>query len=142
MNARGIPPAAWQVLAMLIHLLTTGVLHLVLDGGSSHPGLDWVIGILDGRIPPVLILDGMPPIQTWDGYPPLLNLGWGTPTPSTGWDTPCLDLGQGTPHPDLGRGTPIGRWGTPPSWCELTHRLKILPSPILQMQALNILVKG
>ena len=57
------------------------------------------------------------------GYPPILgpNLDRGRPFPRP--LAPCLDLGRGYP---------------PWPKCELTHKLKILPSPILWMRAVNM----
>ena len=73
------------------------------------------------------------PIQSWtgglpsspNGGVPYPDLGWGTPPPIETWDGVC-------PHPDLGRGT------LPPSRCELTNKLKTVPSPILRMRVVNI----
>ena len=85
-NGRDTPPAAYQVLTLLICLLT----------GGGDPIQDWM-GVLDGRYA------GVDP--GWGTSSP--SAGWGAPSPSAGWGTPCPDLGQGTPHLDLG-------WGTPP----------------------------
>ena len=76
--------------------------------------------------------------------------------------TPILTREGGTPCPDLGRSIPIQTWeedtplphvqtwkgGTnPPGWqmgvppqskCELTNKLKTVPSLILRMRAINV----
>ena len=63
------------------------------------------------RVPPPD--PGYPPSQTWDGAPP-----------SQTWDgVPPLDL-TGVP---------------PPQSCELTNKLKTVPSPILRMRAVKII---
>ena len=104
MNARGIPPAAKQVLAMLI-CLGGGVPHLRVGGNPRyppHPDL--------ARVPP----------QPEMGYPPTSDLRWGTPPdlagvpPTLGWGTP-LDLGLGTPQTWPGY-PPRPGWGTPQTW--------------------------
>ena len=62
------------------------------------------------------------PSWTWDGgCPPPSWPGTGVP--------PCLHYGVPPPHP------------TPPSRCGLTHKVKILPSPILRMRAVKILLE-
>ena len=50
---------------------------------------------------------------------------------------PDLDGVMPPPHPDLDGVPPPrpARWGTPPSRCELTDKLKLLPSLILRMRA-------
>ena len=88
-----------------------------LDGGYPIPGQDWYSHPYAGW--------GYHPILTWDGGIPHPDLGWGSPI-----------------HPDLGRigspSPPLADGGSPPPphhWCELTHKLKLLPSPILRMRA-------
>ena len=77
-------------------------------GGTPQPGMGY---------PPTW--DGVPP-PTWDGVPP-----WT-------WDGVHLPrIWDGVPPwPDLGWGTPLPRLG-----CELTNKLKTVPSPILRMRA-------
>ena len=76
------------------------------------------------------------PIQTWDGVPPpRLDLGWGTPLckPGTG---PPPPFRPGMRYPPLaGRGTNP----PPPPRCGLTHKVKLLASPILWMRPVNII---
>ena len=47
---------------------------------------------------------------------------------------PCTDLGRGTPCVRKVRVSPVSWMGYPPLRCELTDKLKILPSPILRMR--------
>ena len=131
-NARGIiPPAAQQVLAMLICLLIWGggrvlsqwgVLHPVLEGVPvSSPGWEgWTGrgGVLNRGYPsslnlgvaPTLILDGVSPIWTWDGGTPHQHDGIPPSGPGMGyslvqtWDgVPPVQTWEGVPsHPDLG----------------------------------------
>ena len=80
---------------------------------------------------------------------PYLDLDLGPP--------PHPDLDLGPPHPELDLGPPLPRLGTPPTrtwtWdppypdldlgpppprCELTNKLKTVPSPILRMRAVII----
>ena len=108
-----------------------------------------------GYLPPILIwdLDGGTPSQIRIGgtlgYPcsfPILtwDLTW---TPSCWWrgtpgypptcdEVPHILTWDGDAHPLL------GRIGVPPPWCELTHKLKLLPSPILWMWAVIIPWRG
>ena len=76
-----------------------------------------------GYPPTIQTWPGYPPTQTWDGVPPTSDLGWVPPLPH---------------HPDLAGVPPPPSsrpgWGTP-SRCGLTHKVKILPSPILGMRA-------
>ena len=101
------------------------------SGGYPIPGL----GRGGGRGYPISGLGGGYPL------PPHLDLAGVPPNPSPGWGTPPARPGMGyPPQPDLGWGTPptpYPRWGTPPppSKWGLTHKVKILPSPILRMQA-------
>ena len=80
---------------------------------------------------------GVPHLRS--GVPPHhLDLA-GAPSPRPGWGTP--------PPARPGMGNPPGqtwdwvppyphlRWGTPPLRYGLTHKVKILPSPILRMRA-------
>ena len=143
-----------------------GVPHPVMVGGVPHPV---IVGGGTWGIPHHPDLAGgypwYPPStsQTWLGYPPHhpdlaggvpprgARPGQGTPPPSRpGWGTPPH-------HPDLagiplppscrpGWGTPPQPsrpgWGTPPlqSRCELTNKLKTVPSPILRMRAVIIML--
>ena len=78
--------------------------------GRGYPSPPLILGSdLDGR--------GYPPAWTWEG---------GTPPPGPG---------KGV-HPP----PPPRVDGVPPPWsrCELTHKPKILPSPILRMRAVTI----
>ena len=154
-NARGIPPATYQVLHILSYpggypipgwevphpgyppILTWPGGTLPLDGGVGYPILGYPSPLFwpgqgvpypwaGGREYPIL---GTPsPILTW---PPIQE--WGTPWKGNGtshWSTPSQ--GPWTSH-----------WGTPRTWdqwkyygmemgypgCELTNKLKLLPSP-------------
>ena len=78
-----------------------------------------------------------PTIQSWDGVPPYPDLRWGIlpPRPGMGYPpTQTLD-GVPPPHLDLGRGT----LPPPPPHPTSVDRLKILPSLILRMWAVNIM---
>ena len=135
-NARGLPPATKQVLAMLLSLGRVGgevppsshgqggVPHPRSRGGGSTPSrLGWggyPIPGLDWRYPPP---------EPGMGYPPDPDLGWGTPHPDLrqgtphqldGYPPPCLNLGWGTPQ-SAGRGTP------PISWMGYSHQLDGIP---------------
>ena len=133
-NARGIPPAAYQVLAMLGR---GGVPHPQ-SGGYPVPGLGGypvpgLVGVPhprsrgEGVTHPSSIGD---PISGWGtgvpqvcmGYLPP-DLGWGTP-PSLTWDgvPPWPDLGWGTPLARPWMGYPPARpgMGFPPPQCEQT----------------------
>ena len=96
---------------------------------------------------PPRIWDGVPPIQGWST--PLVQ-GWGTPPSKVGVPPPSkarsrypplppskAGLGY-PPHPRLDQVPPPGQgWigmGYPPG-CELTNKLKTVPSPILRMRA-------
>ena len=79
---------------------------------SSRPG--W------GTLPPSQTLDGVLPLPRPEmGYPPPP-----LPRPEMGYPPPPL------PRPEMGY--------PPPSRCGLTHKVKILPSPILRMRAVKI----
>ena len=119
-NARGIPPAALQVLAMLLCLMVGG-------GGVPHP-----VMVMVGVPHPVIVGGGTlgltpwvpPTIQTWLGYPPTIQTWLGgtphyhpdlagvpptPPRPGTGYPPPPPRPGMGYPPP-------------PPSRCGLTHK--------------------
>ena len=88
----------------------------LLMGGVPHP-------VMDGEGYPIQSWMGVPsPTWTWNGYPHL-DLGWGTPCPDLKWGTP--------PPPHRQDRVPPSRW-----W--LTHKVKLLPSPILRMRAVII----
>ena len=103
MNARGILPAAQQVLAMLICLLIWGVPHPAMDGGYPHPVLtggttiqsQWGVPhpVLDGEYPGVhpswSRMDILPISRM--GYPPS-GPGMGVP-PISRMGSPRLNLG-------------------------------------------------
>ena len=123
------------MLLCLIQTWSWGVPHPDLVGG--HPGYpphhpDLVRGVTPSRpgwgAPQVPLHH--PDLEwgtllTWDGVPTYLDLGWGTPLPRPEMGYP--------PYPDL-------RWGTPPPRkCELTNKLKTVPSPILWMRAVMTL---
>ena len=139
-NARGTPPAAWQVLAMLLCVMggvpRVGGYPISGKGGTPsqvwgvYPisGLGGVPHLRSGGYPisgpggyPISGLGGYlgyPPTQTWDGVPPYLDMGWGAPLPRPEMRYPShLDVRWGTPYLDLGLGTPphpdLG-WSTPP----------------------------
>ena len=143
-------------------VLARGVPHPVLAGGIpqgtpwSRPGMGYHLYQLDG-VPPVQTRDLVPspiswmgyhpmpgpgpgmgyPIQTRDGIPPPISwMGTTPPAPGPGMGYPHLNL-------DLGWGTPLSRPGmgyppSPPSRCELTNKLKTVPSPIIRMRAVKI----
>ena len=156
MNARGIPPAVYQVLHMLSYPGGTPSL----AGGTpswAPPILTWL------RVPHPWLGGGSTPSLAGGGGYPIP----GTPhsdlaeiTPSLDWGVPILGYplsrsglplerelgpvtgvppgkGPGTSHwgiPWKGHNTSGSiagwRWGTPPPpRCELTNKLKILPSP-------------
>ena len=86
-------------------------------------------------------------IWTWPGgypgYPPPFRAGWGIPIQT--WSgvpqVPPTIQTWGTPHLDLGWGTPLThrpRTDTVPPLPASVDRLKILPSPILRMRAVEI----
>ena len=92
------------------------------------------------------------PIQSWlGGYSIQFWLGGSPSSPDLGWGTPSSPGQGGTPSsPGQGctQGNPLSRLGMeyspsrpgmgyplPQSRCGLTHKVKILPSPILQMRA-------
>ena len=116
-----------------------------LVGGGVPPGLD--LGRrynphLDlGRGTPHLDLGReYPPPGPGKGYPPHLDLGRGYPPPGPGKGVPPTWTWEGVTPPQTWDGVPpssAGR-GTPPPRCGLTHRLKILPLPILRMRAVKI----
>ena len=102
------------------HPRSGGVPHPGLVRGRGYPILTWSGGVLG--TPPSQIWDGvpLPPSQTWDGIPP--------PPPAR------PGMGYSPPRPD---------WGTPPPpRCELTNKLKTVPSPILRMRAVIIQISG
>ena len=88
-NARGTPPAAYQVLAVLLCLIQTW------SGGGTLSQV-W------GRVPRPRSRGGCP-VPCPKGGHPIQGPG-GTPS-RPGW---------GVPHPDLGWGTPPSTHGTPP----------------------------
>ena len=124
-----------------------------LPWGTPHPDLargylPWLMGTYLGVLPILTWLGGrlrgiylgVPPILTWrEGT----YLGWGY----LPWGTPVLTwvgvptlagryLPWGThSHPDLGRGVPQGRY---PPGVDKKNKLKLLPSPILRMRAVNM----
>ena len=101
------------------------VLSPVDGGGGGLPHL-WTGGIpiQDDRG-----LDrGTPCPQNPLSYP--CQVGWDTPYPHwAGWVYPQVKAGWGTPWVKAG-------WGYPDPY-GLTHKLKILPSPILRMRAVK-----
>ena len=108
-NARGIPPAAYQVLAMLgggvPHPRSGGVPH-PRSGGYPIPGLRGVPCSRSGGVP-----------SPMSGGYPIPGLG---ETPSQVWGVPCPARPQMgyPPWPDLEWGIPLPpdlRWGTPPA---------------------------
>ena len=101
---------------------------------------------------PIPGLGGCTPSQVWGvphlrvgvpRVPPSSRPGWGTPTwPDLGWGTPPGQTWDGVPPPphqtwDGVAPLPRPEMGYPPpsSRCGLTHKVKILPSPILRMRA-------
>ena len=118
-NARGIPPATQQVLAMLVgggypiqswwgrvpHPVMVGVIRFSHGGGVPHPVM--VVGYPGYPHPnlvrgypgyPPLSRPGMgylppPTIHTWDGVPPTIGPGMGYPPP------PPSRPGTGYPPP-------------------------------------------
>ena len=128
MNAKGIPPAAQQVLAMLLCLV----------GGRVTPSQVWREtrsqggGYPNPRGVPQQGLNGGGgyPIPGWGGYPGHVWIMGGTPSKGGGYPSqvlmvggtqPSLDVGGYPPHhPDLARGVPqvspiIKTWpGYPP----------------------------
>ena len=131
---------------MLLCLMGVGGLpHPVLVGGgvprgTPHPDL--------ARVPPPSRPGwGATPIQIWDRVPPHPDLGWCIPLSRPGMGYPQPVMGYPPPRPVMGY--PLSRPGmgyphvqtcdgVPPSGCRLTHKVKILPSPILRMRAVNI----
>ena len=116
MDARGIPPATYQVLPMLICLL-----------GEGYPIQSWM-GVPLGT--PCPKLDGSTLTQIWDGYPPS-GPGTGHPPIQT-WDE--------VPSPvQTWDGVPPCRFeiGYPPLRCGLTHKVKLLHSAILSIWVVN-----
>ena len=112
LNARGIPSATKQVLAILLCLVGEGgypiqswvgeVPHPVLAGGVPHPVLPHLV--LARGYPFQFWLeawawDGVPPVQTWNGVPPNPDLGWGTPLsrPGMGYP-PSVQTWNEVPH--------------------------------------------
>ena len=102
-------------------------------------------------------------IHSWAGRYLILSLPVGVPHPVLAkwdWGTPGRDLepvtgvlpertwdqwkyyGMEMGYPQKGHGTSgsiMGwRWGTPPYWCEVTHKLKTLPSPAFGCQQLEM----
>ena len=121
--------------------------------GVPHPRSGW-------GYPRPDLGQGYPHPNQGQGYPPSWP-GMGYHCPDLGWGYPCPDLGGGTLCFYLGWGYPqLERMGVPPSWdgwgnlspppignhggtsplrwCKLTHKLKLLPSPILRMRAVTI----
>ena len=126
-NARGIPPATYQVLARCVcgDGRGGGLPHLDL-GPPPPPGMGYSpTWTWDGVV--LHQLDRVPPAWTWDppvgwmGYPPLT--GWGTPPPRPGAGYPLPPPRPGTGYPPPhgpGMGYPIpptssAGWGTPSS---------------------------
>ena len=103
--------------------------------GGGYPIQSWGGGTLSShgrgypRYPPGQTWDGVPPIQTWHGVPSHPDLGWGTPCPDLAWGTPPSRPVMGYP--------PRPGMGYPPR-CELTNKLKTVPSLILRMRAVKI----
>ena len=141
----GVPPVSWM-----------GYPHLDLGWGDPLPGLGmWYPHQLDGVPPPGPGMEYPGPDLGWSTPP---SAGWGTLHLDLGWGTSIQTWG--TCYPDLGWGTPYQLDGVPPAWtwdgvpypdlgyplsrpgmgyplsrCELTNKLKTVPSPILWMQA-------
>ena len=92
---------------------------LLMEGGGGTPSSP-------GQGVPHPVLTGGTSIQA---LTPSLIFDGGTPHPDLGWGNPCLDLGWVLP---------LSADGVPPLRCELTHKLKILHSPILRMHAVSI----
>ena len=123
-NGRDTPPAAWQVLALLISPNGGGVPHPVLDGG--YPIQSWMGGV------PHPVLDRGCPIQSWmGGVPhPVLDRGYpiwrvpqSTPVLIMSPDPcPCQQDGVPLPHLDLG-------WDAPPSRPGIKYSPSPLPRP-------------
>ena len=102
-----------------------------------HPGYSPTIQTWLGYPPPSRPVWGTPPPQTWDGVPPHHPDLAGVPPPPQTWDgipPHHQDLAGVPPPPPSRPGS-----GTPPPPASV-NRLKILPSPILRMRAVNILV--
>ena len=116
---------------------------------TRYPPLDLRPGPpLDLRLgtPPPRPETGTPPTWTWDGVPLCPRMDWGPPRIQGCFRyPPYLDLRWGTPPSKNGSGTPPPRPRLdqvppipPPSRCELTKKLKTVPSPILRMRAVTI----
>ena len=124
-----------------------GVPHPVLAGGRegtpSSPG--W-----GGGVPHPVLAEGVTwstPIQTWDGVPPVSWMGYPPPSrPGMGYPLTWTWNGVPPPPNQLDGVPPPSRPGTwyppppppPPSRCELTNKLKTVPSPILWMRVVII----
>ena len=123
-NARGIPPAVSQVLAMLVGGGTPSS-H---GGGGTlgplhHPDLARVSPDLGWGTNPQTWLGYPSTIQTWPGYPPTIQTWPGYPPPSRpGQGTPQSGMGHPPHHADLA-GVPPPRpgWGTPSHHQDLTR---------------------
>ena len=80
----------------------------------ARPGMGYPPGQTWYGVPPGQTWDGVPPPgQTWDGVPPPARPGMGYPPPSQTWDGVS----------------------PPPPRCELTNKLKTVPSLIFRMRA-------
>ena len=107
-NARGTPPAAYQVLAVLLpnpDLVGGGVPRPRWGGTPSQ-----VRGVPNPKSGgyPIQNWSGGTPSQVWEGTPSRPGTGYPLPLPRPGMGYPLyLNLGWGTPYLDL-------RWGTPP----------------------------
>ena len=102
-------------------------------GGVPWAGAPLLEGCTPGRHPPAGGYPGWvppargvhqagPPTWTWMGYPPHLDLDGVPPLPGPGWGTPPTWTWNGVP---------------PPPRCELTHRLKTLPSLVLRTRSVT-----
>ena len=90
-NARGIPPAAYQV-----HCTC----YAVPVGGTPHPVLTWGGGVI-----PILTWDGVTPLLTWDGgNPPPSRMGYPR---QEGWGYPPVNWMEVSSSQNVNRQTPV-----------------------------------
>ena len=112
-----------------------GVPHPVLDREVPHPVLD-----REGtpsslgqcrRVPHPVLDEGVPHPVLNRGYPIQSSTGGGVPP------RPRPGMGYSPFRPGMGY-PPISRTGYPFSRCGITHKVKLLPSPILRMRAVKL----